>query len=68
MKDLLEAITIICKYCQDSHPTNCQEGILRFNTLSFSDINDEDANRLFELGFIEDTNIGGLMSLKFGSN
>lgn len=69
MKDLLEAITIMAKYTDSIHPTNCNHDELRFNTIDSTKVSEEDLRRLEELGFHDDRDdIGGFLSFKYGSN
>lgn len=69
MKDLLEAITIMAKYIDDTRwPTNCSHDTLRFNTIDNTLVSEEDIKRLEELGFEKDDDTGGFYSFRFGSN
>jgi hypothetical protein len=69
MKDLIEAITIMMKYCgNDKYPTHCEHDVLYFPNVDYDEVSDEDKKRLEELGFVENTEFGsGFMSYRFGS-
>lgn len=69
MKDLIEAITIMMKYCgNEKHPTHCEHDVLYFPKLDFDAVSSEDKKRLATLGFEYNTDGGyGFMSHRFGS-
>lgn len=69
MKDLIEALTIMLKYGDVSHPTNCEHDMLRiFPAVEPSAFTPEELARLEEIGFIPgEEGIGGFYSFRYGS-
>lgn len=68
MKNLLEAITILSKYCDDEFPTCCEHDVLYFPTVDYDAVSDTDKARLKKLGFTQNTDGGeGFMSYRYGS-
>jgi hypothetical protein len=69
MRDLIEAISIMMKYCgDDKYPTCCEHDVLYFPKADYDSVSDEDKKRLEELGFSKNTEGGeGFMSYRFGS-
>jgi len=69
MKDLLEAITIFCKYEPDNRtPLHCEHDYL-YVDVHPDKVTREDKTRLDELGFFVDSEYGGdgFGSFRFGS-
>lgn len=50
MKDLIEALTILAKYTDSTHPTSCDHDVLRVS-VDPALVSAEDKARLDELGF-----------------
>ena len=69
MKNLIEALTIMMKYCGNEHyPTHCEHDVLYFPKLDYDAVSDVDKARLKELGFVHNTDSGcGFMSYQYGS-
>jgi hypothetical protein len=69
MKDLIEALTILAKYMDDTrNPTNCDHDLLYVNFgKDKSVVSEEDMKRLDELNFWWDYNLEGFSSYRFGS-
>lgn len=68
MKDLIEALQIMMKYCGDDlYPTHCEDDTLCFPNIDYDAVSDEDKKRLEKLGFIKNTNLGcvGLVSYRY---
>jgi hypothetical protein len=66
MKDLIEALQIFLKYGDPYCPTHCEHDVLTV-VIEQEKVSPEDAARLKELGFMEDTDIGCFKSYRFGS-
>lgn len=68
MKDLIEAITILMKYCgNEKYPTHCEHDVLYFPTVDYDEVTEPDKIRLETLGFIQNKEDGGFKSYRFGS-
>lgn len=67
MKKLIEAFQIFAKYSDDEFPTHCEHDVMHVPVVNSSDVSKEDLERLEELGFRPDTEIGGFKSYKYGS-
>lgn len=67
MKELIEALQIIAKYCNAEHPTHCEHDVLYFPSVDYDKISDEDKKRLGELSFFKNADFDGIMSYRFGS-
>jgi hypothetical protein len=65
MNDLIEALQIMLKHGDVTHPTNCEHDKLHVYPNSM-DFTDEELERLDELGFYPDDH--GFYSYRFGSN
>ena len=68
MDDLIEALQIFKKYSDTKYPTHCEHDVLYIcGGIEPADVSDKDKERLEELGFDEDLDVGGFASFKFGS-
>lgn len=67
MKELIEALTILGKYLDTSYPTHCEHDVLMIPAVKWSDLSEEDAKRLNELGFHNSSEFGCVCSFHFGS-
>ena len=69
MKDLIEALTILAKYMDETRcPTNCEHDIFHVDFgKDKSVVSPNDMNRLVELGFFWDDELDGFTSYRFGS-
>lgn len=67
MKDLIEALTILLKYGNPDHPTNCSHDELGICGIEPSDVSAVDKKRLEELGFHVNEDEGYFYSFRFGS-
>lgn len=67
MKDLIRALTILSKYCNDDYPTNCDHDVLRV-TVNPDVVTEEDKLELSVLGFYGDNDLKCFYSYRFGSN
>lgn len=69
MKDLIEALTIIMKYCgNDKYPTCCEHDVLYLPNVDYDSVSAEDKKRLKQLGFDYNTDGDyGFKSTRFGS-
>lgn len=67
MKDLIEALTILLKYGNPAHPTNCSHDELAICGIEPSDVSDADKEQLEKLGFHINTDEGYFYSFRFGS-
>jgi len=69
LENLIEALTIFVKYDTERPfaPTHCEHDRIWVHAAKQKDIPQEDADRLEELGFFWDDNIGCWSSFKFGS-
>ena len=67
MNDLIEALTILSKYCDlaDKWPTNCDHDVF-FVKADETKVSPDDRRRLDVLGFMPDDD-GGFLSYRFGS-
>lgn len=66
MDDLIEALTILRKYGNPSHPTCCEHDILHVG-IDPSLVSVEDLARLEELSFRADSSLDDFQSFRFGS-
>jgi hypothetical protein len=69
MKNLIEALTIMMKYCgNERRPTCCEHDVLYFPKVNYDEVSAEDKARLETLGFIYNSDGGeGFMSYHYGS-
>lgn len=69
MKDLIEALTILLKYGNPPHPTNCEHDVLIICGIDPNDVSIDDKDKLEELGFFITNEYGEpyFASYKFGS-
>ena len=67
MKDLIEALTILLKYGNPSHPTHCEHDELTICGIDPDAVSDEDEARLDELGFFVSENDECFKSFRYGS-
>lgn len=69
MQDLIEALTILLKYGNPDHPTNCTHDELGICGIDPADVSDVDKKRLDELGFFVSDGDGDpyFASFRFGS-
>ena len=68
MKNLIEALQILMKYCGDvKYPTCCDHDEFFVNCVSPDDVSHEDLQRLDELGFVPYEDYG-FISYRYGSN
>ena len=65
MKDLIEALKILSKYTDAKYPTGCEHDVF-YVYVEPGDVSDEDNERLVELGFFPDVEIGTYFSFRFG--
>lgn len=68
MKDLIEALTILLKYCENDvyTPTHCEHDELHVTCVMSENVSEEDLKKLEELGF-HPTDFG-FKSYRFGSS
>lgn len=66
MKDLIEALTILCKYDNPQFPTHCEHDVLLVN-VDPSRVTSEDLRRLDQLGFVADDRSMCFRSHRYGS-
>jgi DNA-binding protein YbaB len=68
MKDLIEALTIFNKYCDNDnkHITSCEHDIF-YVMIDPKIVSEEDINRLKDLGFIESMDDYNFYSYRYGS-
>lgn len=66
MDDLIEALTILRKYGNPHHPTNCGHDVLWVDT-DPEQVSPEDTARLGELSFTPESGTPGFSSFRFGS-
>lgn len=69
MKDLLKAITILCKYANDDrNPTYCDhDTLLVYAGITKDIVSEEDVNELSELGFDWSEDRDCFYSFRYGS-
>ena len=67
MKDLIEALTILLKYGNPAHPTNCTHDELGICGIEPDDVSADDKKRLEELGFLVNESEGYFYSFRYGS-
>jgi len=69
MKDLIEALTILLKYGNPSHPTHCEHDEMLICGIDPKDVSDEDKERLDKLGFFVSKEYGDeqFKSFRYGS-
>ena len=70
MKELIEALTILYKYCGDDnkYPTHCEHDVLYVFGVEPEEVSEEDLKRLEECGFIPNEDTGeGFLSFRYGS-
>lgn len=66
MDDLIEALTILRKYGNPKHPTNCEHDELTI-VISANCVSKEDIKRLEELGIESNSDGESFYSFRFGS-
>lgn len=69
MKDLIQALTILSKYANDTKwPTHCEHDVLMVSAgILTESVSDEDTKTLDELGFFWSTEHECFISFRFGS-
>jgi hypothetical protein len=69
MKDLIEALTILLKYGNPSHPTHCEHDELLICGIDPKEVSEEDKAKLDKLGFFVSTEYGDeqFKSFRYGS-
>jgi hypothetical protein len=69
MQDLIEALTIMMKYCgNERHPTHCEHDVLYVPKVNYDELTEQDKIRLETLGFHYNSDGGeGFKSYRFGS-
>lgn len=66
MYNLIKAFKIFAKYSDSSHPTGCEHDTL-YVYVDPAKVSDEAKERLNELGFIADDELGRFYSFRYGS-
>lgn len=69
MEDLIKALTILSKYLNDYHkqyPTTCEHDRLWVH-VDYTQVSADDLSTLEQLGFYPDTDLGNMVSYRFGS-
>lgn len=67
MMDLIEALTILARYVDDSHPTNCEHDVLHVKGPPPDAMPESDNARLGQLSFSWDSETEMWHSFRFGS-
>lgn len=67
MKDLIEALQIFAKYVNPYAPTNCVHDELCIMEVHKNQLNEQEQNRVEELGFFWDEYDEAYKSFRFGS-
>lgn len=68
MKDLIESLTILAKYLDETYaPTHCEHDILMVPGVTKEEVSEEDAKKLDDLGWHYDTEYDCWASFRFGS-
>lgn len=69
MNDLIKALTIMLKYCDEDvySPTYCEHDVIHVTCVNVTKISTEDLKILDDLGFSPDE-FGGMESYRFGSS
>lgn len=66
MEDLIKALQIFIKYGNPHNPLHCEHDTL-YVDIRYSEVTEEDREKLDVLGFHEDEDNDGFMSYRFGS-
>lgn len=70
MEDLIKALTILSKYITDDYhkkyPTCCDHDTL-WVAVDYTQIPEDELKQLADLGFVPDTDLGNMVSHRFGS-
>lgn len=67
MRDLIEALTILLKYGNPSHPTHCEHNALTIVDIDPVAVSIADKVRLNDLGFFVSESEACFKSFRFGS-
>lgn len=67
MKQLIEALQILLKYGNPTHPTHCEHDVLTIADIDPAWVSDEDKSALSELGFFVNEEEDCFQSFRFGS-
>lgn len=67
MEKLIEALQIFLKYKNETYPTACVHDMLVVVGISKDEVSQEDVDKLDELGFRWNSDIGCWSSFRYGS-
>lgn len=67
MKDLIEALQILLKYGNPTHPFQCEHDELMIWGICPADVKEEDRIKLFDLGIFVHEDLNCFMSYRFAS-